>query len=84
VSTVDPLKGRSETVPKSVLEAIKMGMWDFEPSEVAFDQFDASDAMPGTKEKLDALAERVAEGLPLWHESDRDDVEASSPVRKPR
>ena len=71
-------------VPKSVLEAIKMGLWDFEPPEVAFDHFEASDAMPGTKEKLDTLAARVAKGLPLWHEGDRDDVEASSPVRKPR
>ena len=71
-------------MPKSVLEAIKMGFWDFEPPDVDFDEFEASDAMPGTKEKLKTLAERVQLGLPLWHEADRDDVEAPSPVTKPR
>ena len=39
-------------MPKSVLDAIKMGLWDFEPHEVAPSEFDAADAMPGTKEKL--------------------------------
>jgi len=68
-------------VPKSVLEAIKMGFWDYEPPEVGPSQFDASDAMPGTKDKLEAMAERVQNGLPLWHEEDRDDVE-DPPSRK--
>jgi hypothetical protein len=71
-------------VPKSVLEAIKLGLWDFEPPEVECSEFDASDAMPGTKEKLKTLALRVQNGLPLWHVDDRDDVEAPSPVRRPR
>ena len=71
-------------MPKSVLEAIKMGLWDFEPPEVACDLFDPADAMPGTKEKLGVLAARVARGLPLWHDSDREDVEAPTPSRKPR
>ena len=62
-------------MPRSVLEAIKMGIWDFEPPEVAFDKFEASDAMPGTREKLTALAERVQRGLPLWHAFDRNDME---------
>ncbi len=71
-------------MPKSVLEAIKLGLWDFEPPEVEFSEFDASDDMPGTKEKLETLAQRVQNGLPLWHLEDRDDVEDASPVRKPR
>jgi hypothetical protein len=77
-------------VPRSVLEAIKMGLWDFEPPEVGSGQYDATDAMPGTKAKLDAMAERVENGLPLWHPSDRDDMEAAAPAklarakRKPR
>ena len=66
-------------MPKSVLDAIKMGYWDFEPLEVDPDHFDGTDAMPGTKEKLSILAERVEEGLPLWHPDDRDDIE--QPVR---
>jgi len=74
-------------VPRSVLEAIKMGIWDFEPPEVDFSRFEASDAMPGTKEKLCALVERARRGLPLWHACDRDDVESPPSGRswpKPR
>ena len=71
-------------MPRSVLEAIKMGLWDYEPPEVDFSQFDASDAMPGTKAKLSALAERARCGLPLWHVEDRDDVESSPPSERPR
>ena len=72
-------------MPKSVLEAIKMGIWDFEPPRVDDTEFDASDAMPGTTAKLRVMAERVRCGLPLWNEADRKDMEASSPiVRRPR
>ncbi len=71
-------------MPKSVLEAIKMGFWDFEPPTVEFGKFDAADSMPGTKDKLKILAERAENGLPLWHENDRDDMEDSPPVRKAR
>lgn len=75
-------------MPRSVLEAIKMGIWDFEPLEVEFTKFDAADAMPGTREKLSLLAERAQRGLPLWHTKDRNDVEAPPPPvvmrRKPR
>jgi len=70
-------------VPRSVLEAIKLGFWDFEPPEVSSKEYDPADYMPGTKEKLEVLAERVQNGLPLWHPSDRDDVE-DPPIRKPR
>ena len=56
---------------KSVLEAIKEGVWDFEPKSVAEDCFDATSAMPGTREKLSIMAERVQSGLPLWHGHDR-------------
>ncbi len=74
-------------MPKSVLEAIKMGIWDFEPPEIEFSRFQASDAMPGTSEKLMVLAERAKRGLPLWHVKDRDDVDSPPPPRirrKPR
>lgn len=71
-------------MPRSVLEAIKMGIWDFEPPEVAFDKFEASDAMPGTSEKLIQLAERVRRGLPLWHMYDRDDMETPPHAESPK
>ena len=62
-------------MPKSVLEAIKLGLWDFEPAEVPATDYDRTDAMPGTKAKLDVLASRVRSGLPLWHPEDRDEVD---------
>ncbi len=63
-------------MPKSILEAIKEGQWDFEPPEVHSDLFRGADAMPGTWEKVEILAERVRCGLPLWHPDDRNDAEA--------
>ena len=60
---------------KSVLDAIKVGLWDFEPEEITEDHFRSTHAMPGTKEKLAVLAERVREGLPLWHSADRTEFE---------
>ena len=60
---------------KSVLEAIKPGVWDFEPEVVEEKRFNATTAMPGTDEKLEVLAERVRSGLPLWHGRDRTDYD---------
>jgi len=62
-------------VPKSVLDAIREGDWHFEPEEVEAHRFDATSAVPGTREKLDVLAERARAGLPLWHDADRPDYE---------
>lgn len=62
-------------MPSTVLEAIKMGLWDFEPKEVDSEDYEACTAMPGTPAKLTVLAERVRRGLPLWHPSDRSDCE---------
>jgi len=58
-------------VPQSVLEAIKAGIWDFEPDNMESGEFDATEALPGTDEKLAILASRVQAGLPLWHPRDR-------------
>ncbi len=62
-------------MPKSVLEAIKMGLWDFEPNRVDTSEYQATKAMPGTMKKLETLAQRVERGLPLWHPNDCDDCE---------
>jgi len=58
-------------VPNSVLEAIKQGIWDYEPEENAKQKQPATSALPGTREKLDVLAERVRQGVPLWNSRDR-------------
>ena len=60
-----------EAVPRSVLDAIRMGIWDFEPDDMECEEFDATCAMPGTPEKIEILAARAREGLPLWHDEDR-------------
>jgi hypothetical protein len=62
-------------VTKSVLEAIREGIWDFEPEQVDPKGFAATRAVPGTSEKLSVLAERAQAGLPLWHARDRADYE---------
>jgi hypothetical protein len=60
---------------KSVLDAIREGDWFFEPGEVGPARFDATMAVPGSPEKLDVLAARAREGLPLWHVHDRPDYD---------
>ena len=62
-------------MPNSVLEAIKLGLWDYEPEKVQDAEFDPTRAMPGTNEKLAVLAERLQRGLPLWHTSDVQDFD---------
>lgn len=57
---------------KSVLDAIQAGDWDFEPERVPHREFSATNAMPGSAEKLEILARRIRDGLPLWHPLDRE------------
>lgn len=61
----------SRNVSQSVLEAIRDGMWDYEPPEMKPSDYFSTEAMPGTKEKITVLAARAEKGLPLWHDYDR-------------
>ena len=58
-------------MPDSVLDAIRMGIWDYEPEDHQENHFDPTKALPGTEQKLAVLAERLRQGLPLWHDADR-------------
>lgn len=58
-------------MPHSVLDAIKLGIWDFEPEDKDTSTYQSTGALPGTGAKLDILAQRVQSGLPLWHPKDR-------------
>lgn len=58
-------------MPQSVLEAIKLGVWNFEPTEDQAERIAPTAALPGSPEKIDVLAERLRLGLPLWHPCDR-------------
>jgi hypothetical protein len=58
-------------VVKSVLEAIESGDWNYEPDAARDRDFQATNAIPGSPEKLQILAWRIQSGLPLWHPNDR-------------
>ncbi len=58
-------------MPRSLLDAIRQGDWDFEPTNSQPSGTEATTALPGTTEKLDILAERLRQGVPLWHPADR-------------
>lgn len=58
-------------MPQSVLDAIRLGIWDFEPATSSAVPVRPTGALPGTEEKLSVLAERLRLGLPLWHPADR-------------
>jgi hypothetical protein len=64
-------------VPRSVLEAIRNGEWNYEPELQASEGMEATRALPGTREKLDVLATRLRLGQPLWHPHDRLDYESA-------
>ena len=64
---------------KNILDAIKLGEWDFEPATVEDSHFDPTGAMPGTDEKLLVLAARVEAGLPLWNRNDRTEYDDDDP-----
>jgi hypothetical protein len=65
-------------VSRSILDAIRQGDWNFEPSSQPTVEIKATRALPGTDEKLGVLAERLALGLPLWHPADRQSYDDSS------
>ena len=47
-----------------------MGLWNYEPPAVDDGCFDSTRALPGSGEKLAILAQRVRQGLTLWHSRD--------------
>ena len=59
-------------VPQSILDAIKSGNWNYDPDQnEQQDEFDSTNALPGSGKKLEVLADRIQAGLPLWHPEDR-------------
>ena len=58
-------------MPQSVLDAVLLGIWDYEPDEYEANRYEATEALPGSREKLEVMARRVRQGLPLWHPKDR-------------
>lgn len=68
-------------MPNSVLDAIKLGIWDYEPEQTkTTNEYNSTAALPGTDEKLTVLARRIQEGLPLWHPEDRQTYDDTEPL----
>jgi hypothetical protein len=55
---------------------------DFVPA--VNDDFVGTDAPAGSRAKLDILAERIRQGLPLWHPQDRCDYSGLTGAVRPR
>ncbi len=69
---------------KNVFEAILKYGHDEDFNPVETDEFSKTDAPAGSREKIDILAERIAKGLPLWHEEDRIDYSGLTGAVRPR
>jgi hypothetical protein len=55
---------------------------DFMPAET--DEFSPTDAPAGSRAKIEILAQRVKQGVPLWHPSDRCDYSGLTGAIRPR
>ncbi|RIK78671.1 MAG: hypothetical protein DCC68_14805 [Planctomycetota bacterium] len=69
---------------KNVFEAILKYGHDEDFAPVATEDFVSTDAPAGSKEKIEILAERIAKGMPLWHEDDRIDYTGLTGAVRPR
>jgi hypothetical protein len=55
---------------------------DFAPVET--DEFVPTDAPAGSRDKLEMLARRIEQGVPLWHPEDRPDYSGLTGAVRPR
>ena len=69
---------------RNVFEAISTFGHDEDFAPLETDDFSSTRAPAGSRAKLDVLAERVRQGLPLWHDSDRPDYSGLTGVVPPR
>jgi len=69
---------------RNVFEAILECGHDEDFIPMASDDFGATDAAAGSRAKIDALAERVRKGMPLWHPEDRGDYSGLTGAVRPR
>jgi len=69
---------------KNVFETILEFGHDEDFAPVVTDDFVPTDAPAGTAEKLEIMARRVRQGLPLWHPEDRSDYSGLTGAVRPR
>jgi hypothetical protein len=73
---------RSLIVAESILDAIRDGDWNYEPSPTPEDRYESTSALPGSKDKVSEMAARVLDGKPLWHSEDRISYDESAEAMK--
>ena len=69
---------------RNVFETILKYGHDEDFAPVKTDEFAPTDAPAGSRDKLEVLARRIQEGLPLWHPEDRPDYSGLTGVVRPR
>ena len=69
---------------RNVFETILKYGHDEDFAPVAGRGFTATDAPAGSREKIEVLARRIQEGMPLWHPEDRRDYTGLTGVVRPR
>jgi len=69
---------------RNVFEAILETGHDEDFIPAFTDDFVPTEAPAGSKEKIEVLAERVLQGLPLWHDEDRSDYSGLIGAIRPR
>ena len=69
---------------RNVFEAILECGHDEDFAPVETEEFAGTDAPAGSRAKLEALAERVRRGFPLWHADDRSDYSGLTGAVRPR
>ena len=69
---------------RNVFEAIDQQGHDEDFAPIETDDFVPTGAAPGTREKIELLRERIAMGLPLWHQEDRRDYRGLVAAVRPR
>lgn len=74
----------ADTRLKNVFEAILKYGHDEEFAPKIDDEFMPTTSPAGSRDKLDVLADRVRNGYPLWHESDRADYSGLTGAVRPR
>ena len=69
---------------RNVFEAILECGHDEDFAPVETDEFVSTEAPAGSRTKIDTLAQRVQQGLPLWHLDDRNDYSGLTGAVRPR
>jgi hypothetical protein len=69
---------------KNVFEAILKYGHDEDFVPTSGDDFQPTQAPAGSREKIHVLADRVRQGMPLWHDDDRSDYSGLTGAVRPR